>query len=523
MIMGDNLQTQKNLSTSHKFARNSLFNVAGFAVTFPILILLTPYMLDVLGKARFGVWALAGVATSYAQLSDMGMTTSIVKFVAEHWAKRDVKRMSAIVSTTFFSFAMIGGLVAGSILLLRHFIVVNLLKVPPELQSEALFVVTGIVVIFYFNLLFSVYNSMLQGLQRMDVTNGIMVVSKVFRAGGMYFFLTSGFGLKGLIVNSAIFSALTIGANVFWAKRLAAGLKVNPFWFSFSELKEIAKYSANIFVARLMGLFQDPINKIILAAYTSLPFVSFYEVGWRVNSMVRSLFGIGLMPLLPASSELQSESNKQELERIYLSISRMLYLFAVPFFLVVMVLAKPLVQVWLGDGYELAGRAIQFLLLGNLFGLLVTPQYVILQGIGKPQISTFVSAVNGLINVVISIILVQLIGYYGVLLGILLSTFAASVLMIYLFHKETGYSFLQFIQYLPLKSVVIGGGMIGGLWLINTHVESWSLLLIFLIAMAFSVVYVVLLVITKSLIDDDKKLFGKLKMAILNTKGATGV
>lgn len=521
MIMGDNLQIQKDLSTSRKFAKNAFFNVAGFAVTFPILILLTPYMLDVLGKAQFGIWAIAGVVTSYTQLSDMGMTTAIVKFVAEHWVKQDVDKISKVASTAFFSFAVVGGGVVAAILFARNFIVINLLKVPAEMQTEALFVVSGVVIIFYFNLLFSVYNSILLGLQRMDITNVIMVGSKIFRALGMWFFLAEGIGLKGLIWNSAIFSLFTVALNIFFAKRLLQGFKLNPFLVSFSELIIIVKYSANIFAAKLMGLFQDPINKIILAAYVSLPFVSFYEIGWRVNSMVRSLFGTGLMPLLPASSVLSGENNKQELERIFLSISRILFLFAVPFFLVVMVLAKPLVQVWLGDGYELAGRAIQFLLLGNLFSLLVTPQYVILQGIGKPQISTFVSFVNGLINVVISIILVQLIGYYGVLLGILLSIFVASFLMIYLFHKETGYSFLRYIQYLPLKSIVIGSGMIGGLWLINTHVETWSILLIFFIAMAFSIVYFVLLVITKSFIDDDKRLFGKLKMAILNTKHAT--
>lgn len=510
MIMRDNLQIQKNLSTSRKFAKNAVFNVAGFAVTFPILILLTPYMLDVLGKARFGVWALAGVVTSYAQLSDMGMTTAIVKFVAEHWAKRDVKRMSAIVSTTFFSFAMIGGLVAGSILLLRYFIVVNLLKVPPELQSEALFVVIGIVVIFYSNLLFSVYNSVLQGLQRMDITNGIMVVSKVFRAGGMYFFLASGFGLKGLIVNSAIFSALTIGANVFWAKRLAAGLKVNPFWFSFSELKGIVKYSANIFSARLMGLFQDPINKIILAAYTSLPFVSLYEVGWRVNSMVRSLFGIGLMPLLPASSELQSESNKQELQRIYLSISRMLYLFAVPFFLVVMVLAKPLVQVWLGDGYELAGRAIQFLLLGNLFSLLVTPQYVILQGIGKPQINTIAHAIAAGINVVLAIVLTYYLGFYGVLIGGVVSLLISSLFIDCLFRRIVGIELRMYLH--QISSIGIIGTVMLSVTLIYAFrfVNVWDLGKLILFALGFFLLYLAILTIGRVTDKKDTELLMKL-------------
>jgi O-antigen/teichoic acid export membrane protein len=518
--MEDNLQSQAGLSTSRKFAKNAFFNIAGFVVTSPILILLTPYMLEVLGKAKFGVWALAAVVTSYAHLSDLGMTTALVKFVPEHWAKRDVGRISGIVSTAFSSFAVVGGLISCGIILLRHFIVVSLLKVPPELQPEALFVVTGVVIIFYLNLLFSVYNSVLLGIQRMDVTNGIMVVSKVLQALGIYYFLANGFGLRGLIINSAIFSFLTIGCNIFWAKRLMVRLKINPLWFSFSELRKIVKYSINVFLATLMGLAQDPINKIILAAYTSLPFVSFYEVGWRVKQIVRQLFQVGLLPLLPASSELHSVAKKQEMERMYLSISRMLYLFAVPFFLLVIFLAEPLVQVWLGDGYKLAARAIQFLLLGNLFSLLVTPQYVILQGIGKPQLSTFVSGVNGFANVAIAIVLVRLIGYYGVLLAVLLSLFSASILMMYLFHRATGYSFLGYIQSLPLKPLTIGCGFVGGLWLISKHINNWGILSLFGVSMVFFVLYIV--AISGLLKADEKKLFSKLKVAILNPRNTIG-
>lgn len=467
-------------------------------------------MLGVLGKAQFGIWAIAGVVTSYAQLSDMGMTTAIVKFVAEHWANRDVDRISKVASTAFFSFAVAGGVVVAAILLGRNFIVINLLKVPAEMQSEALFVVSGVVIIFYFNLLFSVYNSILQGLQRMDVTNAIMVVSKTLRALGMWGFLAAGMGLKGLIWNSAIFSLFTIALNVFFAKGLLSGCKLNPFLVSFSELKGIAKYSANIFAARLMGLFQDPINKIILAAYTSLPFVSFYEVGWRVNSMVRSLFGIALMPLLPASSELQGESNKKELERIYLSISRMLYLFAVPVFLLVIVMAEPLVRVWLGDGYKLAARAIQFLLLGNLFSLLVTPQYVILQGIGKPHLSTLISGVTSGLNVVISIGLGIVIGYYGVLIGISFSLIVTSIWLVFLFNKVMEVSAMDYWRSLPAKGLAISLAISVGLRIIIQKASNIDMILLVVLICTSSISYLLFGFLFRVFNGEDKQIIMKL-------------
>jgi len=500
----------KKISTSRKFAQNAIFNIAGFLVTFPILILLTPYMLRVLGNAQFGIWAIAGVVTSYAQLSEMGMTTAIVKFVAEHWAKKQVNKISNIVSTAFFSFAVVGGLVAAALLLARHFIVVSILKVPPDMRSEAIFVVSGVVIIFYFNLLFSVYNSVLLGIQRMDITNSIMVVSKVLRALGMWAFLAAGFGLKGLIWNGAIFSALTIGANIFWTKRLTGGLKINPFWFSFSELKGILKYSANIFVAKLTGLAQDPINKIIIAAYLSLPFVAFYEVGARVTLMVRQVFQVGLSPLLPASSELDSVRNKKELEKIYFTLSHMLYLFAVPFFLLVILLAEPLVQVWIGNGYNWAARAIQFLLIGNLFSLLVTPQYIILQGIGKPQINTIAHAIAAVINVVLAIVLVHYIGFLGVLIAGVISLLISSLFIDCLFRKIIGIDLRAYLQEISPVSILSCIVLSGALIYCFTFINVWSFGKLTGLAVGFSLLYLATLIFGKVTDKKDRKLLTKL-------------
>jgi O-antigen/teichoic acid export membrane protein len=187
-----------------------------------------------------------------------------------------------------------------------------------------------------------------------------------------------------------------------------------------------------------------------------------------------------------------------------------LYLVAIPVFFLIIVLAEPVVQVWLGNDYTLAARAIQFLLLGNLFSLLVTPQYIILQGIGMPQLSTLVAAVNGFANVVIALIFVQIMGYYGVLLAVMLTLLSASILMIYLFHRATDYSFLEYIRAWPLKMLSISCVLAGCLFVISKNVNNRST---FGFAAAFSIFYVLTLIWL--LKEDDKKLFNKLKSAIL--------
>jgi O-antigen/teichoic acid export membrane protein len=294
-------------------------------------------------------------------------------------------------------------------------------------------------------------------------------------------------------------------------------MKVNPLLFSFVELHRVIKYSANLFIVTLVGLGQDPLNKIVLAATTSLSFVSFYEIGNRVKDTLRQLFQVGLMPLLPASSELQNKSNKKELERIFLSTSRILYLIAVPVFLLVIAVADPVVRVWFGNGYTYAARAIQFLLLGNLFSLLISPQYLILYGIGKPRLSTLASITNGIVNIVLAVILARLIGFYGVLLAVLLSLLSSSVLMIYLFHRTTGYSLLKYIQSLPLKLLATVSVLSAGIWMISLKITNWGNLLIIVAIFFFLHIIAVLMLLD----DNEKEFIKKIKISFLSSANTT--
>ena len=215
------------------------------------------------------------------------------------------------------------------------------------------------------------------------------------------------------------------------------------------------------------------------------------------------------MPLLPASSELQNERNKTELEMIFLSTSRMLYSFAVPSFFLFIVMAEPLVLIWLGDGYTFAARAIQFLLVGNLFSLLISPQYIILFGIGKPWISTLVSAVNSSANIMLAFILVRLFGYLGVLVAVLVSLFLSSVLMIYLFHRTTRYSLLKYFQSLPWKLLAIVSVLTGSTWIISSDINDWMSFFMTVISF-FIILFVAIFMMLK---DDEKELIKRIKLA----------
>lgn len=495
------------MKTTEKFARNSIFNIIGHIITLPIMILIAPYMIRELGKANYGIWALAGVITSYAQLSDLGITKSLVKFVAEDWFHKDINRISIVLSTAFYTFAVIGGLVVIIILAIRSTLVTKLLAVPSELQTEALFVVSGIAVIFYLNLLFSVYNSALQGIQRMDIVNGIQVSSNILRALGTYLFLYLGWGLKGLIINSAICSILAIAVNVISTKRLVEGLKIHPRLTSMAELKRIWGYSSNVFLSSLLGLFQTPTNKVILSRFTSLVHVTFYQLGNQVQGALRTLFEVGMNPLLPAASELQSSKNNHELERIYFGMIRIIFLIVLPCVVLFIVLAKPIFQVWMGNGYELAAISLQFLLFAHFISMTVLPQYIVLMGYGNPRAATASHIISSGVNTLVALVLVLRFGLYGVLIGETISYFLAAIYLQVTFRKLTTIGVGRIVSYLPWKGILLSI-MLGILIQFIIHfVYEWSLIKLLLVAISYLIVYAALALLIRVFDEIDKKLF----------------
>lgn len=424
---------------TQRFSRNAIFNVVGFLLTTPILILLTPYMLRVLGKNGFGLWAIVAALSSYARLSGLGMTTALVKFVAEHWVKEDVEAINRTISTAFVSFVLFAALIIGGILVSQTWIIHSLLKIDPSQMYEAVYVITGSMLVLYFNIIFGVFDSTLQGLQRMDITNLVTIGARAVNGLGIWLFLRAGYGLQGMVWNSALVSGLTVFVMACFAHHQVPGLRIGFANFSIKHWKRIMHYSGNVLVARIFGLSQDPITKIITAATLSMSHVASLEVGQRVVNMVRQLFQIAITPLLPASADLHSRNNRAMMETLFLRIQRALCFTAIPALLLLMLCAKPLIGLWLGPGNEQAAQAMQYLLLANLLSLLVTPQYLVFQGIGKPVFTTITHAIALVSHAALALLLVRSLGFSGILISIVAGIALSSLYLSRAFRKHVSF------------------------------------------------------------------------------------
>ena len=84
-----------------RVARNSVYGIVRLVMTTPLLFVLVPYMLRNLGPERYGVWALVGTLWALVQLGDLGLSTTVTKFVAALSSNDDTERINKVVTIAF--------------------------------------------------------------------------------------------------------------------------------------------------------------------------------------------------------------------------------------------------------------------------------------------------------------------------------------------------------------------------------------------------------------------------------------
>lgn len=442
-----------SFSLSHKLIRNTFFNFVGRFWNMLVTLLLTPYIVSKLGIQRFGMWSLVLVITSYFGVLDLGMGASVVKYVAEYNARKDYEAINRLVNGGLAIYLTLALIFMVSAFALSN-VILNLLRIPTELVTEAKFILLIAVVIYSLINVFGVFREVITGLQRMDVTNLIALTVSVPRVFGVVLFLELGYGLRGLIINEALVFALTALLLVLGAFHLLPQLQLGRTFYRWRGLRQLLNYGIKVQVSQLADLASSQTGKLLLSYFLGLSPVAFYELGSRVVLTSKRLSRVLIGAIVPAASEIDAQGNQTLLCQLYLRGSKYLVLAAAPVLLFVAAAAPLIMAAWMGQGYELSVPVVQLLALGHLVHLLTGVGTTTAKGMGKPEHETRYSLLLLAMNTLLGIALVIRLGFWGVLIATPLSLIVSSLYFMALFHRLLGIPLLQFFRDTYLQPVI---------------------------------------------------------------------
>ena len=493
----------------NRIFRNSLFSLGSSSVSLPVYFLLLPYVLAKIGKEGYGLWALTGVIASYQIFVDFGLTATLIRFVAKEGINRNHKSVNEYLATSLVIFFVLWLIAYVILVIFSRPIAEHVLRVKQQADTAIFLIkISGFCVIV--NLIAGLFKSVFDGAQRMEISNSLVTIQILISALGTFCVLQMGLGLRGLGINLAVMSIVNLLAYVYMIRRIFPRVKVNPFLFRRERLKEMLGYSVNLQGSALLRMWVEPLNKILISNFFSITHVGYYEIALKLSGALTSLIRSGLMPIFPASAEMNQLSGFQKVDALRLKSIKFMFPLAI-YAYVLMILAAPyFIRVWLGPEYHIVSLITIVFLMGAFVSILNTPAYVILNGIGYARDVMKATLASVAVNVTFALGLAWLFGFMGFCIGYSISMVFGFFAINYFYSKRFGQSVKMYRCYANIKVIMAIAIVLVFSFLLKQWLSLTSYLVIGVFCFFASLIYISLVYVLKIFTQEDlHALFGQ--------------
>ncbi|MFT3737373.1 MAG: oligosaccharide flippase family protein [Breznakibacter sp.] len=376
-----------------------------------IYYFLYKYLLDELGVELLGVWSVVMSTSSIANIADLGIATSMVRFVALYDHRKNLARIPQLIFTGFMFNIVI--FIPSCLIIwpIAYFALGNVVEI--EYVSLARQLLPFSLLCVLLNSLSGVYGSLLDGFRQNYIRNSIFTFSSfVFLLLAIW--SVKQFGLIGIVWAQVFQSFLSLVLCIFFAIRV---IQFNPFRWAWSKriFKEIFNYGIKFQLTSITGILNEPVTKMLMSKFGGLAFTGYFEMA---NKLIMQIRGVvvsanqSLMPLLVKENE-RSQGNQKRFSMLSLSFVGV-FVVSLFFLSLVNILGSCISMIWIGYDEKIFIDVLLFISLSMFINLLSAPSYFYLLSVNRLNpiiVSQFLMAI---INLVIGYIFGTFFGGYGI-------------------------------------------------------------------------------------------------------------
>lgn len=348
-----------------------------------VYFLLYRFLLRQLGAEQMGVWSLVLTTSSLASLANLGFTSGLIKFIAEHNVKKEFQKIPSLLLTGLITMSIIISILSFII----YFISINVLDefVPMNQLSIAFNILPYSILSLVLNTLGGNFTSTLEGLKLNYIKNIIYIIGLVLLSI-MSYILTPKWGLKG-VAYSQIFQSLLVFflsaiAVTYKVSQLSNEITMKSYRVEKIHFKKLLGYGSKFQGITICQMLYEPIAKSYLSKFGGIGQVAYYEMANRLVSQIRSLITSVNQVMIPLIAEANVEK-KENLQSIYKNAISIIIFVEVPLFTTLIILTPKISLIWLGN-YNYDFITYGYLLCVTTFILILNgPAYFGLVGEGK--------------------------------------------------------------------------------------------------------------------------------------------
>jgi O-antigen/teichoic acid export membrane protein len=190
---------------------------------------------------------------------------------------------------------------------------------------------------------------------------------------------------------------------------------------SVGSLRALSGLSTYLLLGGVADLVIYSLDRAVLAILRSPATVGLYEGPVRAHNFVQHAQSSLVSPVVPASARYAAAEDVQRTRDLLIRGMRYTLAAVVPLTIVLMILAKPILEVWLGSNFAVAGTAMTLLVGYWLINANTGVPGRMMIAAGRIRGLTLYASVIACINLALSVALTPSLGINGVVLGTTIS------------------------------------------------------------------------------------------------------
>lgn len=379
-----------------------------------------------LSLSALGTYTILLSLITYVTFVKSSVMNAAVVGVATAAGERRRDRLDVVVSTAFVIYLAIG-ILSGCALGGIGLAVLPSLNIPHALYHSAQIGVVGLAAATLLSWPLQIFDDLLRGLQRFAAVSALEIFAMVVYLAGALVMAFTGAPVWALVTwNAAI--PLLMGLACLLALR-AVGVKVTvaPRNVTRAEARRFGGFSGLLVLGGVAELAVYSIDRFALSIFRSPATVGRYEGPLGAQNMIRYLNGVLSAPIVPIATTLLVQGDRERVRELVIRGLRYCYAATVPFSVVMIVYAAPVLRLWLGNRFGSVGTAASVFCAWWLIGANAGMVSTVLLAAGQIKRLVTGSWIAAVINVVLVVALTGTLGIYGPIVSSI-TAFAAVML-----------------------------------------------------------------------------------------------
>lgn len=369
------------------WAGQMVFIVAGFIM---------PRMIDRrLGQETLGIWDFSWSMVAYFGLIQMGVGSSVSRYVAKYRARGEVDLVSSIVSSVMF----LQSAMALVILVLTGLLAYLLPSFWGERLGDGIgdaqVVVMTLGASLAIQIALAAFTGVITGCHRWDIHNYIKAGWHVVTVVAMIVLLQLGLGIRSLAVASLIGLALGDASHAVCAFLLCPGMRVGVRRVRASMIRNAFSFGVKTLAPRIGNLLLNQTSSILVVSYLGPAALALYSRPRSLAQHTHMLVSKLAFVVTPTASAMHSARRREELRELLISSTQYAACISLPLTIGLVIMGGPLMLLWMGLDYA-NGTLVALVALGNFAMFTFMPAMSLLTGMnahGRPGMVHLAAAI----------------------------------------------------------------------------------------------------------------------------------